>query len=113
MAAKGNVIITCATTGSIHTPSMSPHLPITPNEIAEQSIAAVKAGKHIIVEKPMALNIKDSVEMIKAAGDNGVKLGVIYQKRTEDASQKVKKAIDGILKNCKIFVLRKILNLYL
>ena len=45
MAAKGKVIITCATTGSIHTPTMSPHLPITPNEIAEQSIAAAEAGR--------------------------------------------------------------------
>ncbi|MEE9265669.1 MAG: 3-keto-5-aminohexanoate cleavage protein [Gammaproteobacteria bacterium] len=48
MAARGKVIITCATTGSIHTPSMSPHLPITPNEIAEQSIAAAEAGASII-----------------------------------------------------------------
>ncbi len=48
MAAKGKVIITCATTGSIHTPSMSPYLPVTPNEIAEQSIAAAEAGASII-----------------------------------------------------------------
>jgi uncharacterized protein (DUF849 family) len=38
------VIITCAVTGSIHTPTMSPHLPITPDEIAEQAIAAAEAG---------------------------------------------------------------------
>jgi uncharacterized protein (DUF849 family) len=42
------VIITCAVTGAIHTPSMSPHLPITPAEIAEQSIAAAEAGASII-----------------------------------------------------------------
>lgn len=42
------VIITCAVTGGIHTPSMSPHLPITPAEIAEQSIAAAEAGASII-----------------------------------------------------------------
>ena len=42
------VIITCAVTGSIHTPTMSPHLPITPNEIAEQSIGAAEAGASII-----------------------------------------------------------------
>ncbi len=42
------VIITCAVTGSIHTPSMSSHLPITPDEIAEQSIAAAEAGASII-----------------------------------------------------------------
>ena len=38
------VIITCAVTGAIHTPSMSEHLPITPQQIAEQSIAAAEAG---------------------------------------------------------------------
>lgn len=48
MAASGKVIITCATTGSIHTPTMTPHLPITANEIAEQSIAAAEAGAAII-----------------------------------------------------------------
>ncbi|MCP5153148.1 MAG: 3-keto-5-aminohexanoate cleavage protein [Ectothiorhodospiraceae bacterium] len=48
MAAKGKVIITCAATGSIHTPTMSPHLPLTPTEIAEQSIAAAEAGAAII-----------------------------------------------------------------
>src|SRR3546814_13964023 len=42
------VIITCAITGSAHTPTMSPALPITPEEIAEQSIAAAEAGPSII-----------------------------------------------------------------
>jgi len=42
------VIITCAVTGSIHTPSMSPHLPVTPDEIAEQAIAAAEAGAAIL-----------------------------------------------------------------
>ncbi|MDP4592975.1 MAG: 3-keto-5-aminohexanoate cleavage protein [Beijerinckiaceae bacterium] len=50
MAARNNnkVIITCAVTGSIHTPTMSEYLPITPNEIAEQSIAAAEAGASIL-----------------------------------------------------------------
>ncbi len=43
-----NVIITCAPTGSIHTPSMSPHLPVTPEEIAEAAIQAVAAGAAIV-----------------------------------------------------------------
>ena len=47
-AAQGKVIITCAVTGSIHTPSMSPHLPITADEITEQSIAAAEAGAAIL-----------------------------------------------------------------
>jgi uncharacterized protein (DUF849 family) len=42
------VIITCAVTGSIHTPTMSPHLPVTPDEIADQAIAAAHAGAAIL-----------------------------------------------------------------
>jgi uncharacterized protein (DUF849 family) len=42
------VIISCAITGSIHTPSMSPHLPITPDEIAQASVEAVEAGAAIL-----------------------------------------------------------------
>lgn len=42
------VIITCAVTGAIHTPSMSPHLPITANEIAEAAISAAQAGAAIV-----------------------------------------------------------------
>ena len=49
MSAKQNkVIITCAVTGSIHTPSMSPYLPVSPDEIAEASIGAAKAGAAIV-----------------------------------------------------------------
>jgi uncharacterized protein (DUF849 family) len=42
------VIITCAVTGSIHTPSMSPHLPITADEIAEAAIGAAEAGAAVV-----------------------------------------------------------------
>ena len=48
VARRDKVIITCAVTGSIHTPTMSPHLPLTPNEIAEESIRAYEAGASII-----------------------------------------------------------------
>lgn len=48
MASNRKVIITCASTGSIHTPSMSPHLPLTPEDIADQSIAAAEAGAAIL-----------------------------------------------------------------
>ncbi|MDU8945011.1 beta-keto acid cleavage family enzyme [Ovoidimarina sediminis] len=43
-----SVIITCAPTGGIHTPTMSPHLPVTPAEIARASIEAAEAGASII-----------------------------------------------------------------
>jgi uncharacterized protein (DUF849 family) len=49
MAAKQDkVIITCAVTGSIHTPTMSPHLPITPAEIADAAIGAAEAGAAVV-----------------------------------------------------------------
>jgi len=44
MKKSSKVIITCAVTGSIHTPSMSPYLPITPEQIADQAVAAAEAG---------------------------------------------------------------------
>ncbi|MGI9483355.1 MAG: 3-keto-5-aminohexanoate cleavage protein [Hyphomicrobiales bacterium] len=47
MMAK-SVIITCAPTGGIHTPTMSPHLPVTPSEIATAAIEAAEAGASII-----------------------------------------------------------------
>jgi uncharacterized protein (DUF849 family) len=42
------VMITCAVTGSIHTPSMSPYLPITPEEIADAAIGAAEAGAALV-----------------------------------------------------------------
>ena len=48
MSDPRKVIITCAPTGAIHTPSMSPHLPVTPDEIAEAAIAAAEAGAAIL-----------------------------------------------------------------
>ncbi|MFO1364087.1 MAG: 3-keto-5-aminohexanoate cleavage protein [Burkholderiales bacterium] len=47
-ANQSKVIITCAVTGAIHTPTMSPHLPITPDEIAEGAIGAARAGAAIV-----------------------------------------------------------------
>ena len=48
MAERRKVIITCAVTGSIHTPSMSPHLPITAEEIADAAVGAAEAGAAIV-----------------------------------------------------------------
>ncbi|WP_295317361.1 3-keto-5-aminohexanoate cleavage protein [Roseobacter sp.] len=45
---SGKVIISCAITGAIHTPTMSPHLPVTPDEIAGQAIGAAEAGATIL-----------------------------------------------------------------
>ncbi|AZB66260.1 MULTISPECIES: 3-keto-5-aminohexanoate cleavage protein [Cereibacter] len=48
MAKPDPVIITCAVTGGIHTPSMSPHLPITPDEIVADALGAAEAGASIL-----------------------------------------------------------------
>jgi len=48
MAKSNKVIISCAITGSIHTPSMSPHLPVTAEEIADSAIEAAEAGAAIV-----------------------------------------------------------------
>jgi uncharacterized protein (DUF849 family) len=42
------VIISCAVTGAVHTPSMSPYLPITPEQIADQAVEAARAGASIL-----------------------------------------------------------------
>ena len=59
------VIITCAATGAIHTPSMSPHLPITPQQIAEAAIEAAEAGAailHLHARDPVTGKPDQSVE---------------------------------------------------
>jgi uncharacterized protein (DUF849 family) len=48
MSSQHKVIITCAVTGAIHTPSMSPYLPVTAKEIADAAVGAVEAGAAII-----------------------------------------------------------------
>ena len=48
MAKSRKVIITCAVTGSIYTPSMSPHIPVTAQQIADAAIGAAEAGAAIV-----------------------------------------------------------------
>jgi uncharacterized protein (DUF849 family) len=45
---SSSAIVTCAITGSIHTPSQSPHLPLTPAQIVEESVAAAEAGAAVL-----------------------------------------------------------------
>jgi uncharacterized protein (DUF849 family) len=48
MAVQGKVVITCAITGAIHTPTMTPYLPITPDQITAEAIAAAEAGAAVL-----------------------------------------------------------------
>jgi UDP-N-acetyl-2-amino-2-deoxyglucuronate dehydrogenase len=61
---------------------------------AEMGIAAAKAGKHVIVEKPMAMSLQDADDLIQACEDNGVKLAVCFQNRFNPPVQKLRRALE-------------------
>jgi predicted dehydrogenase len=60
---------------------------------AEQTIAAANAGKHILCEKPMALNVRECDEMIAACRANDVKLGIAYYRHFYPVIDRVKEII--------------------
>ncbi len=67
----------------------------TPNKShAEISIAAMKADKHVMCEKPMAKTASDALEMVKVAEETGKKLTIGYQHRHKVESTFLRKAID-------------------
>ena len=67
----------------------------TPNNVhAEIAVAAAKAGKHILCEKPLALTPEQAGEMYRAARENGVKTMVAFNYRKTPAVQLAKKYID-------------------
>src|SRR6187549_1458223 len=61
----------------------------------EPAVAAAKAGKHVIVEKPLEITLKKCDRMIEACEKAGVQLGAIFPSRFHDSSLKIKKAIEG------------------
>lgn len=63
----------------------------------EMVLAAAEAGKHVLVEKPIAINLRQADTMIDACRRAGVKLGVIFQYRFSEAAQKLKKALEASL----------------
>lgn len=62
---------------------------------ARQAVRAAEAGKHVLVEKPMALRRADAQRMIDACREAGVRLGVAYQRRALPLFQRVRRAIAG------------------
>jgi len=68
----------------------------TPNHLhAEMTIAAVRAGKHVLCEKPIALNLQDADLMIEEARKAGVKLAVGFTERFNAAFIQAKEAVEG------------------
>lgn len=63
------------------------HAPIT--------IAALRAGKHVLCEKPLGMSLKEAQAMVQAAKDSGKTLTVCFQNRYNGASQRMKEIIDG------------------
>lgn len=73
-------IVTIATSSDLHAPI---------------GIAAAQAGKHVMVEKPMAMTLKSADELIRACKDAGVKLAVIHQNRFNKSIKLLRQALDG------------------
>ena len=61
---------------------------------APMAIDAARAGKHALVEKPMAITMAEADQMIEECETAGVKLGAIFQHRFDPAAQNIRKAID-------------------
>ena len=67
----------------------------TPHRLhCRHTVAAARAGKHVLVEKPMAMNAEECREMIRACRDGGVRLGVAYYRRTLPIVQEAKRLLD-------------------
>lgn len=62
---------------------------------AEMGIAAARAGKHVLVEKPMALSLRDADALIAACRENGVTLGVVHQNRFNPAIVRLRRALEA------------------
>ena len=60
----------------------------------EPAIAAAKAGKHVIIEKPLEVTLKRCDQIINACEKHGVKLSTVFQSRFHDSSLKLKQAVD-------------------
>ena len=66
----------------------------TPNaQHPQQAIAAMRAGKHVLCDKPLALAVADAEEVLRVAGETGVKLGVGFMSRHHPAHQEARRII--------------------
>jgi predicted dehydrogenase len=69
---------------------------LTPHGVhRDYAVPAADAGKHVIIEKPIALDLEEGREIIEACDRNGVTLGVMYQMRFGNWARKLKQAVDS------------------
>lgn len=84
------------------------HIALPHHLHAPVTIEATKKGLHVLTEKPMAIHYQDAVDMIEAANEADVTLGVIFQNRYNPGSQLIKKMIEsgdlGAIKSGKLSV---------
>ena len=67
----------------------------SPNSLhAPHAIASAQAGKHVLVEKPMAVSVEQAVDMVRAAKENGVKLGVGFHLRHHPGHKKARELME-------------------
>ncbi|MNO55287.1 Inositol 2-dehydrogenase [compost metagenome] len=62
---------------------------------AEMAIDLLRAGKHVLTEKPMAVDLSSAIGMLEAAEQSSGQLGVVFQNRYNDTSVYIKKTIDS------------------
>ena len=62
---------------------------------APQSIASLRAGKHVLCEKPMAMNEAEACSMVQAAEESGCTFGVAYYRRSYPKLQRAKQLLDA------------------
>lgn len=78
---RSDVDIVCVTTSS--------------GSHAAIGLDVLNAGKHLVVEKPIAMNMRDAQALVDKAAEKGVTLSVISQRRLEDRNQAIKRVLDG------------------
>jgi len=67
----------------------------TPHHLHNKmALEAARAHKHVLVDKPMAVSLREADEMIRVAEEKGVKLGVIFQSRFDSTVRRIKEAVD-------------------
>jgi len=95
-AERYNVPAFCSIDGMLGEPDIDVLAVLTPSGLhSEHVIAAAHAGKHVIVEKPMALRLDDADAMIRACDERGVKLFVVKQNRFNVPVVKLREAMEA------------------